>query len=187
VILQLSPPPQKLWESWKRHRRFQSGQSPRLFHSSSRGQTLRASDSSNCCVAVVRCSPGARTRSSAWRQTGSETNLLVSTLRAADRGSSRRAHSHAVSTAPISRSAGRCFRVIHPFHPWLGREFELVVHRRTWGEDRVFFCDERGRLVALPASWTDFLSPDPFVKGCRLTLESGESDKRLDGIVSSAQ
>jgi hypothetical protein len=46
----------------------------------------------------------------------------------------------------------------------LGREFELVVHRRTWGEDRVFFYDEGERLIALPASWTDFVSPDPFVK-----------------------
>lgn len=54
--------------------------------------------------------------------------------------------------------------MIHPFHPWLGREFELVVHRRTWGEDRLFFYDERGRLIALPASWTDFVRPDPFIK-----------------------
>ena len=72
--------------------------------------------------------------------------------------------SHALSTAPPAEGAGRCFRVTHPFHPWLGREFELIVHRRTWGEDRVFFYDEEERLVALPASWTDFMSPDPFVK-----------------------
>ena len=72
--------------------------------------------------------------------------------------------SRALSTAPSSGSAGGRFRVIHPFHPWLGREFELVVHRRTWGEDRLFFYDERGRLIALPASWTDFVSPDPFIK-----------------------
>lgn len=75
----------------------------------------------------------------------------------------RGAHSHALSTAPPSGSAVRRFRVTHPFHPWLGREFELVVHRRTWGEDRVFFYDESARLVALPAAWTDFVSPDPFV------------------------
>lgn len=49
-------------------------------------------------------------------------------------------------------------------HPWLGREYELVVYRRTWGEDRLFFYDERGRLIALPPSWTDFVSPDPFIK-----------------------
>jgi hypothetical protein len=45
----------------------------------------------------------------------------------------------------------------------MGREFELIVHRRTWGEDRIFFYDERARLIALPASWTDFDSPDAFV------------------------
>ena len=74
VILQLSQQPSQLWESWKRHRRFQSGRSPRLFHSLLGVQTLPASDSSSCCVAVVRCSHGARWRSSFWRQTDFETN-----------------------------------------------------------------------------------------------------------------
>ncbi|HZD70876.1 MAG TPA: DUF5372 family protein, partial [Actinomycetes bacterium] len=25
----------------------------------------------------------------------------------------------------------------HPFHPWFGREYEFVVRRQNWGEDRV--------------------------------------------------
>jgi hypothetical protein len=82
-----------------------------------------------------------------------------------------------LSTAPRSGYAGRRFCVTHPFHPWLGREFELVEHRRTWGEDRVFFNDERARLVALPAAWTDFVSPDPFVM-----LAAGRSLFRVEDL-----
>jgi hypothetical protein len=32
-------------------------------------------------------------------------------------------------------------RVTHQFHPWFGREFELLGIRQTWSEDRVFFVD----------------------------------------------
>ena len=127
-------------------------------------RTLPASGSSAMSGDAVCCIPAARQRSFFARQTGSRTSSRSNTRRAADHGSSPRRHSNALSTAPLSESAGGCFRVTHPFHPWLGREFELVVHRRTWGEDRVFFYDERGRLSALPAAWTDFVSPDPFVK-----------------------
>jgi len=57
----------------------------------------------------------------------------------------------------------RRFRVTHPHHPWCGHEFELIDHKQTWGEDRDFFHDEQGRLIALPATWTDVVLPDPFV------------------------
>ena len=50
----------------------------------------------------------------------------------------------------------------HPFHPLLGKSFELRTYRKTWGEDRVFFY-EGERLRALPASWTDAAPADPFV------------------------
>jgi hypothetical protein len=39
----------------------------------------------------------------------------------------------------------------------------LLTARQTWGEYRVFFCDEQGTLKALPASWTDAGTTDPFV------------------------
>ena len=51
----------------------------------------------------------------------------------------------------------------HPFHPWCGREFELVSYHPNWGEERVNYHDERGQLVSLPARWTSLFSPDPFV------------------------
>ena len=53
--------------------------------------------------------------------------------------------------------------MIHPFHPLYRREFRLVTYRFNWGEDRVYFHDEGGRLVSLPAAWTSAVAPDPFV------------------------
>jgi hypothetical protein len=67
------------------------------------------------------------------------------------------------STTPLRNLKGQRFRIIHPHHPWYGREFELLTHKQAWGEDRVYFHDEKERLVALPAAWTDVLPPDPFV------------------------
>ena len=51
----------------------------------------------------------------------------------------------------------------HPFHPLFGREFEFVVHRRNWGEDRVHVRDGDGGLLSLPAIWTNVAALDPFV------------------------
>ncbi|HZL95808.1 MAG TPA: DUF5372 family protein [Vicinamibacterales bacterium] len=52
----------------------------------------------------------------------------------------------------------------HPFHPWHGREYELVTYRLNWGEHRVYFFDEQGDLAALPAAWTSVGLRDPFVE-----------------------
>jgi Family of unknown function (DUF5372) len=52
--------------------------------------------------------------------------------------------------------------VTHPFHPLFGREFQLVTYRQNWGEDRVYFHDDTGQLVALPARWTSVFPSDPF-------------------------
>ena len=51
----------------------------------------------------------------------------------------------------------------HPFHPLAGRDFEFVVYRQNWGEDRVHLHDENGQLFSLPAGWTDIAAADPFV------------------------
>ncbi|MBI2917614.1 MAG: hypothetical protein HYY01_06420, partial [Chloroflexi bacterium] len=42
------------------------------------------------------------------------------------------------STTGDGRDSGR-FRVVHPFHPLTGREFDLVGCGHTWGEHRVFY------------------------------------------------
>jgi len=53
--------------------------------------------------------------------------------------------------------------VTHRFHPLFGRDFEFVVHRHNWAEDRVLCRAEDGGLFSLPAAWTDVVGEDPFV------------------------
>jgi hypothetical protein len=53
--------------------------------------------------------------------------------------------------------------VTHPFHPWRGQRFELLSYRKNWREERVYFKDTAGRLRSLPAAWTTFMTPEPFV------------------------
>jgi hypothetical protein len=57
----------------------------------------------------------------------------------------------------------RLFKVIHPFHPLYNREFELLYRKQDWGEDRVFFHDDKGQVRSITASWTDVIQPSPFV------------------------
>jgi hypothetical protein len=53
-------------------------------------------------------------------------------------------------------------RITHPFHPQSGREFELICRRRHWGEDRVVYQDEDGRLRTISAAFTDVAPVDEF-------------------------
>jgi hypothetical protein len=53
--------------------------------------------------------------------------------------------------------------VTHPFHPWHGRQFEVLAVRQNWGEQRVMFFDEEQRLRSLPLAWTSLAPSDPFV------------------------
>ena len=50
----------------------------------------------------------------------------------------------------------------HPFHPLAGREFDLVVRKNNWAEDRVFVFVDDGALTSIPAGFTDVDPPDPF-------------------------
>ena len=59
------------------------------------------------------------------------------------------------STAPGRSREGGAFKVTHPFHPLFGRKFDLLTHRRNWGEDRVYYQNEDGGLRSWPAHWTD--------------------------------
>jgi len=54
--------------------------------------------------------------------------------------------------------------VTHPFHPLRGSEFDLVVYRHNWGEDRAYYHDVDGRLRSIPASWTSLVGSDPVVE-----------------------
>ena len=67
-------------------------------------------------------------------------------------------------TAPHSGEAKPFFTIIHPFHPWRGRRFELIDLRRRWGQWRVYYVTKEGQTAYLPASWTDAGPKDPFVE-----------------------
>jgi hypothetical protein len=54
----------------------------------------------------------------------------------------------------------------------------LVTFRLNWGEQRVYFHDEGGRLVAVPAQWTDVFPADPFV-----TLSADRSPFRAQDLL----
>ena len=66
----------------------------------------------------------------------------------------------------------------HPFHPLLGREFQLVTFRQNWGEERAYFHDDSGRLSTIPLQWTTLAAPDPFV-----ALSSGRSAFRIGDLL----
>jgi hypothetical protein len=54
----------------------------------------------------------------------------------------------------------------------------LVTVRHNWGEDRVYYRDEDGRLVSVPASWTDVVPPDPVV-----AVSAGRSPFRVGDLL----
>src|SRR4030095_12555638 len=71
------------------------------------------------------------------------------------RSAARRTRWREQSIAPLAGGEAETFRVTHPFHPLRGRTFQLVDCRQTWGEDRVYFYDDSGRLPPLPLQWAD--------------------------------
>ena len=85
----------------------------------------------------------------------------------------------------------RRVKITHPFHPWSGREFELVEYRRSWGAKACVDClDDGGRLVTLELHWTDAQDAgDPFVAASAGRAYFRVQDlidlaRLLDGLVS---
>jgi hypothetical protein len=72
--------------------------------------------------------------------------------------------------------------VTHPFHPLVGREFEVVTVRNNWGENRVHYHDERGRLVSIPTPWTSLGAEDPFV-----VVAAGRACMRVADLIRLAE
>jgi hypothetical protein len=67
------------------------------------------------------------------------------------------------SNALEAADAVQRFRITHPYHPLYGQTLELVGHGREWGEERVYYRDQSGRMRFLPARWTSLAALDPFV------------------------
>jgi len=88
------------------------------------------------------------------------------------------AHSHEQPTADDAFDQQQVFRVTHPFHPLFGREFVLIERRNAWGEERVYFHDDSGRVRRLTAAWTSAVAPDPFA-----SVSAGRSHFRVDDLL----
>jgi hypothetical protein len=57
----------------------------------------------------------------------------------------------------------------------------LVIYRNNWAEDRVFFHNAHGRLISLPAQWTNVAAQDPFV-----VISAGRSHFRVEDLIKLA-
>jgi len=71
--------------------------------------------------------------------------------------------------------------VTHPYHPLFGREYTLVTYCHGWGNHRVYFHDDTGRLRKIPAGWTDVVGDDPFV-----VVAAGRSAFRVADLLTLA-
>ena len=70
------------------------------------------------------------------------------------------------------------FRITHPFHPRRGAEYELVMRKLNWGEDRVFYYDSEGNLQSLLTNLTDVVTVDAFER-----VSAGRSAFRVDDLL----
>ncbi len=83
-----------------------------------------------------------------------------------------------MSTTPDTERKPRRFLVTHPFHPLFKREFDLLEYRHCWGEERVFYLEEKGELRSFPARWTSAVADDPL-----LMISAGRSMFRVDDLL----
>jgi hypothetical protein len=67
-------------------------------------------------------------------------------------------------------------RIIHPFHPDCGREFDLITQQRHWGEDRVVYAGDDARLRTISTAFTDLAAADTF----RLVAEGRAAFRTVD-------
>jgi len=84
----------------------------------------------------------------------------------------------APSIAPDANGETRIFRIVHPFHPCRGQPLSLVTVRQNWGADHIYYHDQKGHLVSVPARWTDTVPPDPVI-----SISAGRSPFRLEDLL----
>ena len=95
-----------------------------------------------------------------------------------DRSASFYKKKRARRTAPFVSQLPQKVRITHPFHPLYNKEFGLLGYRRSWRNECVDLHDEKNQVIAVPISWTDAASPDPFV-----VVAAGRSCFRTEDLV----
>jgi hypothetical protein len=87
-----------------------------------------------------------------------------------------------MSNARLSERETQTFQITHPFHPLCGKTYSLVTCKHYWGQDRVCYRDEIGRLRSVPADWTSLSGEDPFV-----AVATGRSPFRVVDLLELAR
>ena len=54
--------------------------------------------------------------------------------------------------------------------------------RQNWSEDRVYFHNDDGRLISVPAAWTSISAADPFV-----VVSAGRSPFKTQDLLEVAE
>jgi len=67
-------------------------------------------------------------------------------------------------TTPFVYKLKARFKIVHPFHPLSGKEFETVDYHNVWLRRCVSFLDDQGAMRLVPLEWTDVDGVDPFVE-----------------------
>ena len=57
-----------------------------------------------------------------------------------------------------------------------------MTYRRNWGEHHVYFHDDTGRLISLPAQWTSVFPADPYV-----VVAAGRAPFRVQDLLELSQ
>jgi len=71
-------------------------------------------------------------------------------------------HLSTMSTAPDGHNQVQYCTIVHSFHPLYSKKIQIVSLKQNWGEDRVFYRQEDGRITSIPACWTSIYEPHPF-------------------------
>jgi hypothetical protein len=69
-------------------------------------------------------------------------------------------------------------RITHPFHPLRGKAFKLIERRTTWGEDRVYFRDDKCEFRRIPTAWTSVAARNVFE-----AISAGRSHFRVEDLL----
>ena len=83
-----------------------------------------------------------------------------------------------MSTAPDGDDQVQLCTIVHSFHPLYNKKIQIVSLKQGWGEDRVFYRREDGRLTSIPACWTSIYESHPFN-----TISEGRSVFRFQELL----
>jgi hypothetical protein len=70
------------------------------------------------------------------------------------------------------------FKIVHPFHPLSGKEFEMIEYHNVWKRRCVSYVDDQGTMSSIPIEWTDAEGVDPFVE-----ISCGRSHFRVTDLM----